>query len=60
MKHLIKEYKQLLVQAADEIMRLRVAMEKAAQRAEDWPGSNDDPADVLADCVNILYAALYH
>lgn len=42
----------------DEITRLRVAMAKAAQRAEDWPDSNDDPADVLADCVNILYAAM--
>jgi len=33
-------------------------MAKAAQRADDWPDSNDDPADVLADCAGILFDAL--
>lgn len=45
-------------EANETILRLRVAISKAAQRAADWPDSNDDPADVLSDCVNILYAAL--
>ena len=43
-----------------EIARLRAAMAKAGQRAAGWPDSNDDPAQVLADVVNILYAALSH
>lgn len=42
----------------EEVMRLRVAMAKAAQRADDWPDSNDDPADVLSDCASILFDAL--
>jgi hypothetical protein len=41
-----------------EILRLRVAMAKAAQQADDWPDSNDDPAKVLADCASILFEAL--
>lgn len=41
-----------------EILRLRIAMARAAQRADDWPDSNDDPADVLEDCASILYNAL--
>lgn len=45
-------------EANEKILTYRVAMAKAAQRAEDWPDSNDDPADVLADCVSILYSAL--
>lgn len=44
--------------AQDEILRLRLAMARAAQRAESWPDSNDDPADVLSDCADILYDAL--
>ncbi len=42
----------------EEVLRLRVAMAKAAQRADDWPDSNDDPADVLSDCASILFDAL--
>lgn len=42
----------------EEVMRLRVAMAKAAQRADDWPDSNDDPADVLSDCASILFDAI--
>lgn len=42
----------------NEILRLRVAMAKAAQRADDWPDSNDDPANVLSDCASILFDAL--
>lgn len=42
----------------EEVLRLRVAMAKAAQRANDWPDSNDDPEDVLSDCASILFDAL--
>lgn len=42
----------------NEILRLRLSIEQAAQRADGWPDSNDDPARVLADCADILYAAL--
>lgn len=42
----------------EEVLRLRVAAAKAAQRADDWPDSNDDPADVLSDCASILFDAL--
>jgi FtsZ-binding cell division protein ZapB len=42
----------------EEVLRLRVAMAKAAQRADDWPDSNDDPSDVLSDCASILFDAL--
>jgi len=42
----------------EEVLRLRVAMAKAAQRADDWLDSNDDPADVLSDCASILFDAL--
>ena len=54
LKHVLSEITRL----SDEILRLRAAMAKAAQRAEEWPDSGDDPAEVLADCVNILYAGL--
>jgi hypothetical protein len=41
-----------------EVLRLRVAIAKAAQRADYWPDSNDDPAEVLGDCASILFNAL--
>jgi hypothetical protein len=41
-----------------EILRLRVAMAKAAQRAEDFPETNDDQALALEECARILYDAL--
>lgn len=42
----------------EEVLRLREAMAKAAQRSGDWPDSNDDSADVLSDCASILFDAL--
>ena len=51
----ISEYVQRL---RVEVIRLRVAMARAGQRADDWPDCGSDPADVLADCADILYAAL--
>ena len=42
----------------EEVLRLRVAMASAAQRADGWPDSNDDPKDVLSDCASILVDAL--
>lgn len=57
-KHTPDVMKNEVVVLRQEILRLRVAMARAAQRADDWPDSNDDPADVLADCAFILFEAL--
>jgi chromosome segregation ATPase len=41
-----------------EVLRLRVAMAKAAQRADDWADSKTSMEDALADCASILFDAL--
>lgn len=54
----VQRLKSEIIRLKSEVGRLRVAMAKAAQRADSWPDSNDDPADVLSDVTNVLYAAL--
>lgn len=54
----VRMLKAEIIRLKNQSHRLREAMAKAAQRADNWPDSNDDPSQVLSDVAAILYDAL--